>query len=201
MCGRYYVENETAGEIEDILRHGDERLRQQSMAAVRRITAKDVYPTDPAPVLAGKDGAVYCGWQRWGFPGFRGKQMIINARCEAAMEKPLFRESIRHSRIVIPAAWFYEWNSEKEKYTFYRRDMRVLFMARCCRQYEDGVHFVILTTGANASVKPVHNRMPLILERSETAQWILDDEKTEDILHKTPCFLERKSDYEQMSLF
>ncbi len=63
------------------------------------------------------------------------------------------------------------------------------------------MHFVILTTGANQSMKPVHDRMPLILERNEIVQWILNDERTEAILHKTPCLLERKSDYEQMSLF
>lgn len=79
--------------------------------------------------------------------------------------------------------------------------MPVLFMAGFCRQYGDGEHFVILTTAANVSMKPVHDRMPLILERDEIAEWMLDDTKTEGILHKIPCLLERKTDYEQMSLF
>ena len=69
------------------------------------------------------------------------------------------------------------------------------------RQYEDGAHFVILTTGANASVKPVHDRMPLILEQGEVAPWILNDRQAEGILHKVPCLLGRKSDYEQLCLF
>ena len=60
---------------------------------------------------------------------------------------------------------------------------------------------MILTTTANASMAPVHERMPLILERQEIAEWMLDDTKTESILHKTPCLLERKTDYEQLSLF
>ena len=142
-----------------------------------------------------------CGWQRWGFPGFQGKQVIFNARCESAMEKPMFRDSIRHGRMVVPAAWFYEWNRRKEKNTFYRKDRPVLFMAGCCRQYEDGARFVILTTGANASMKPVHDRMPLILEEDEIAPWILDGGQAEHILHKTPCLLERRADYEQLTLF
>ena len=74
-------------------------------------------------------------------------------------------------------------------------------MAGFCRRYEDGEHFVILTTAANASMEPVHDRMPLILEEREIASWILDDEKAEDILHKTPCLLERRMDYEQLTLF
>ena len=201
MCGRYYVDDETAREIEKLIRQVDQKLRQDSMAAVKKIGEKDIYPAQMAPVLAGKGGSLYCGWQRWGFPGFQGKQVIFNGRCESAMEKPLFRGSIRHGRVVIPAAWFYEWNRGKEKNTFYRGDAPVLFMAGCCRQYEDGARFVILTTKANASMKPVHDRMPLILEAKEIAPWIFDDKKAEDLLHKTPCLLERRSDYEQLTMF
>ena len=201
MCGRYYLDDETAGEIEKLIRQVDKKLRQDSMAAIRKITEKDMYPTQMAPVLAGKGSALCCGWQRWGFPGFQKKQVIFNARCESAMEKPMFRDSIRHGRVVVPATWFYEWNRRKEKNTFYRKDRPVLFMAGCCRQYEDGARFVILTTGANASMKPVHDRMPLILEEDEIAPWILDGGQAEHILHKTPCLLERRTDYEQLTLF
>lgn len=76
-----------------------------------------------------------------------------------------------------------------------------MFMAGFCRQYEDGEHFVILTTAANTSMKPVHDRMPLILEQEKITEWITDDTKTESILYQTPCLLERNTDYEQMSLF
>ena len=176
-------------------------VRQESMAALKRIAEKDIYPTQMAPVLEGGGACLRCGWQRWGFPGFQEKQVIFNARCESAMEKPMFRDSIRHGRMVVPAAWFYEWNRRKEKNTFYRKDRPVLFMAGCCRQYEDGMRFVILTTGANASMKPVHDRMPLILEEDEIAPWILDERQAEHILHKTPCLLERRTDYEQLTLF
>ena len=59
---------------------------------------------------------------------------------------------------------------------------------------------MILTTEANASMKTVHDRMPLILEKDEVAAWILDGDKTEEFLHKTPNLLERHTDYEQLSL-
>lgn len=201
MCGRYYVDDETAREIEKLARQMDERKRQESLRAASRIGAGDIYPGQDAPVLSGKNGSICCGWQHWGFPGFAGKKLIFNARCESALEKPMFRDSILHRRIVIPASWFYEWNPRKEKNTFYRKDRSVLFMAGICRRYEDGEHFVILTTAANASMEPVHDRMPLILERQEITAWMLDDTKTEGILYQTPCLLERKTDYEQLSLF
>ena len=201
MCGRYYVDDETAKEIEKLIRIIDEKQRRESVQVVERIIAGDIYPGRDAPILAGKANGVYCRWQHWGFPGFQRKQLIFNARCESVLEKPLFRDSVLHRRIVVPAAWFYEWNPQKEKNTFRRKNTPVLFMAGASRQYEDGAHFVILTTGANASMKPVHDRMPLILGREEIGEWMLDDTKTEDILRKVPCLLERQSDYEQMSLF
>ncbi len=200
MCGRYYVDDKTAREIEKVIRSVDEKLRQQSMMNVEKIAAKDIHPADLAPILEGKGRNVCCGWQRPREPGCQRKPLNYHARCESVMEKPMFRDSIGRSRIVIPATWFYEWNFRKEKNTFYRKDASVLFMAGCCRKFEDGIRFVILTTEANTSMKPVHDRMPLILEQNEIVPWILDNEKVENILHKTPCLLERKSDYEQLSL-
>ena len=60
---------------------------------------------------------------------------------------------------------------------------------------------MILTTQANDSVSPVHHRMPLVLEKDEIENWILDDQSVEFILHKTPPELMRRTDYEQMKLF
>ena len=139
--------------------------------------------------------------EKWGFLGFQGKKVIFNARCESAMEKSLFRDSMLHRRVVVPASWFYEWNSKKEKNTFFRKDNSILFMAGCYRPYKDGEHFVILTTQANASMSPVHDRMPLILEPDEILPWIFNDKRAEEILQKTPCLLERTNDYEQLGLF
>ena len=201
MCGRYYVDDETAREIEKLIQQMEKKQRQDSRRAVEKIIAGDICPGKKAPVLSGKNGAMCCAWQHWGFPGFQGKQLIFNARSESALEKPLFRDSILHRRIAIPATCFYEWNPRREKNTFRRRDASVLFMAGICRQYEDGERFVILTTAANASMEPVHDRMPLILEQEEIVAWMLDHARTETILHKRPCLLERQADYEQMSLF
>ncbi len=201
MCGRYYVDDETVREIEKLVWQVDERKKQESLRAIRQMKESDLYPGKNAPVLSGKNGSLCCRWQHWGFPGFDRNKLIFNARCESALEKPLFRDSIRYRRIVIPASRFYEWNRRKEKNVFCRNDMPVLFMAGFYKQYEDGERFVILTTAANASMEPVHDRMPLILERKEITEWIFNDRKTESILHKIPCLLERKTEYEQLSLF
>ena len=194
MCGRYYVDDDTAKEIEKFVRDLDKKL----VAAGK----KDVYPSSMTAVLKPEYTQVGLGQMRWGFPGFVGKELLINARAESVLEKRTFKESVLHRRCVIPAKGFYEWNPKKEKYQFERLDQEpVLFMAGCFQTFREEDRFVILTTQANDSVSAVHHRMPLVLEKDEIENWILDDQSVEFILHKTPPELMRRTDYEQMKLF
>lgn len=201
MCGRYYIDNDTAREILKLARQADEKMPGTAGGFGMEIAAKDIYPTETAPILALFGSGLECRWQRWGFPGFQKGKVIFNARCESAMEKPMFREAVLHRRAIIPAAWFYEWDRNKQKHLFYRQGGVPLFMAGCYRKYEDGDRFVILTTQANASMEPVHDRMPLVLEREEAVDWLLEDGAAEKLLRKSPPLLERRTEYEQMSLF
>lgn len=130
-----------------------------------------------------------------------GKQLIFNARSESALEKKMFKESVKHRRVVVPATWFYEWNKNKEKNIFYREKQPVLYMAGLYNYYQSEERFVILTTAANESIKPIHDRMPLLLERDEIEQWLFEDSLTESLLHKNPALLKRRTDFEQISLF
>lgn len=66
---------------------------------------------------------------------------------------------------------------------------------------ENEEHFVILTTEANASTKPVHDRMPLILRQDQIEDWLRDEKAAEAMLCQTPEELKRQADYEQMTLF
>jgi putative SOS response-associated peptidase YedK len=197
MCARYHVDDELSKQIEKVL----SRINTQIAANVPKVAAKDIHPANEAPILSAHSNVIECKLQRWGFKSYHGKQVIFNARSETALEKPTFRESVKTRRAVIPAAWFYEWNPAKEKFTFRQKDRPLLFMAGFYRKYEDGDHFVVLTTTANASVKSIHDRMPLLLDPEEIKDWILDDSKTAVFLRKVPSILERKADYEQISLF
>ncbi|HIX14189.1 MAG TPA: SOS response-associated peptidase [Candidatus Hungatella pullicola] len=66
--------------------------------------------------------------------------------------------------------------------------------------FEDGNHFVILTTEANDSMRPVHPRMPLILEQNELEGWLWDERYGDSLLKKTPVLLKRQQEYEQQTL-
>lgn len=194
MCGRYYVDDETVREVEKIVRSLDQKLQVSGK--------KDVYPSSMTAVLKPESTQIGLGQMKWGFPGFKGKELLINARAESVLEKRTFQDSIRHRRCVIPAKGFYEWNSKKEKFQFERVDQKqILFMAGCFQRFHEEERFVILTTQANVSVLPVHHRMPLILEKEEIENWILDDKSVEFILHKSPPELMRRTEYEQMQLF
>ena len=199
MCGMYYVDSDLEEDIERFLRmRGEDKNPEIGQAS---LAARDVHPTDLAPVLVKTDGKLQMKNIKWGLQGFQKGQVIFNARSETAMDKQVFRQGIAHGRIVIPAVRFYEWNKRKEKNTFRRMDGRPLFMAGFSVGNGMDERFTILTTAANESMLPVHDRMPLVLEESEVIPWLYDQEKTAQLLEKTPSLLSRSTDYEQLSLF
>ena len=205
MCGRYYINSSILKKIEQ-----EDAFYGASGVPVRGTPQgdrRDIRPSETAPVLvrsgndSGRGRQVHIEWMRWGFPAPEGKNLIINARAESAMEKSMFRERIWANRCVIPAAGFYEWNSRKEKCEFSRAEQDEMFLAGFYGEFAGEKRFVILTTEANPSVVPVHGRMPLILERDEAVNWIVDDSRIGEFLQKVPAGLSRKQEYEQLTLF
>ena len=198
MCGRFYVDDDTAREIEKTIRKVDERLKHAKRTG-------DIHPTEKAAVIAAGERELFLTEKRWGFPGFGNTGTIINTRAESVLEKKMFRESVLHCRLVIPATGFYEWNHEKEKVTFVAEDSRgqkqeVLYLAGFYGHFAGEDRFVILTTAANESMRDVHDRMPLLFEEEEMKEWLLNRKRLEELLHKVPGPLKRKVEYEQQRL-
>lgn len=197
MCGRYHFSAELLDEIRDLTEQKDWKLELG-------VLDRDIHPGDTAPVIVAagdQGGSLRVCRQKWGYPGPGGKGLVFNARSESVFEKRMFRESVSLRRAVVPVSWFYEWNKNKEKFTFTKEGSRILFLAGFYGRYEDGDHFVILTTQANASMAPVHSRMPLVLEREQVREWILDSKKTKELLGQEPPRLARDCEYEQQTLF
>lgn len=193
MCGRYFVDDVVFSEIEKIV--------PVIRADIQKQQAGDIYPSRKALVLTGKGQGLSAEEMFWGFPGYYQKGLLINARAETVLERKTFRDSVLHRRCIIPAGHFYEWDSGKNKATFLRKDGTVLYMAGCYRHFENEDRFVIITTQANDSVSRVHDRMPLILEKDELEAWLYDDHFLNFALNKTPAELEKRQEYEQLSLF
>ena len=198
MCGRFYVDDDTAREIEKTIRKVDEQLKHARRTG-------DIHPTEKAAVIAAREQDLLLTEKRWGFPGFGNTGFIINARAETVLEKKMFRESVLNRRIIIPATGFYEWNHEKEKVTFIaenavRGKNVILYLAGFYGHFEGEDRFVILTTTANASMRDVHDRMPLLFEEEELKEWLLNRKRLEELLHKVPGPLKKKVEYEQQRL-
>ena len=135
----------------------------------------------------------------WGFPGFDKGKLLINARAESVKDRPTFADSFAERRCVLPAAGFYEWDRKKEKVIFTVTESKILYLAGIYRPYGEENRFVILTREANASMAPVHDRMPLILSRGEVEPWVRGVNEADDILAKKLPLLRAERPYEQMT--
>ncbi|WP_147539293.1 SOS response-associated peptidase [Anaerotruncus rubiinfantis] len=186
MCGRYNFSQEESEEIQAIVR---EIERRQGVTGLK---TGEIYPTNAAPVLLAENDAITPALFSWGFPGFKGQRVIINARAETAPEKPMFRASLAARRCVIPSTGFYEWDNHRQKYRFNLPDSTALYMAGFYNEFKGEPRYVILTTAANNSIADVHNRMPVVLEKDMIRTWIQDEAAAREILRAEPPLLERK---------
>jgi putative SOS response-associated peptidase YedK len=105
---------------------------------------------------------------------------FINARAESAASKPAFRTAFRRRRCLVPADGFFEWKragKQKQPFYFQVADGRPFAFAGLWERWhgEEGEVIescALLTTDANATVRPVHNRMPVILQPGEYNDWL-----------------------------
>lgn len=105
----------------------------------------------------------------------------INARSETVHEKPTFQHAIKYNRCIVPASGFYEWlpqgDDHKQPYYFRLSNSSVMGLAGLWerRKAEDGSEVetcCILTTAANEIMKPIHDRMPVILQPEDYNFWL-----------------------------
>ncbi len=194
MCGRYYYSDKTAYEVED-----DLHLTRGALAT----RAGDITPGMVTPgIIWDKrtDENIALSELFWGIVS-RDKKLIINARAESVVEKSMFSDSIRNRRCILPAAGFYEWDRDKTKFMFKRADEKPIYLAGFYDLSENRDSFVILTTAANASMKPVHDRMPIMIDRVNVRDYLKDSTAAMEMLREPMPELDRSSDYEQLSLF
>lgn len=105
-------------------------------------------------------------------------RLLINARSETAHEKPLFRDAFRRRRCLVIADGFYEWQAGadgKQPYRVTRIDGGVFAFAGIWMEIDRSPAFLILTTEPNRVTRPIHDRMPVMLEDAEQAPWLDPD--------------------------
>lgn len=105
---------------------------------------------------------------------------MINARSETAAEKPAFRSAIRRRRCLVPASGFYEWkrtNGRKQPYFIRMRAENVFAFAGFWETWKEPggaatESCALLTTSPNDLLRPIHDRMPVIVSPRDYDLWL-----------------------------
>jgi putative SOS response-associated peptidase YedK len=148
-------------------------------------------PTNVLPTLRPVDHAVpgngmeIVSKRWWLVPFFhRGetkawKAMCTNARAETVATSRTFKGAFERRRCLVPADAYYEWTGEKgakTRWRFERADGDWWSFAGLWDRAEtaEGVleSFAIVTTGAGEDSRHIHDRQPVILEKSDMARWL-----------------------------
>ncbi len=189
MCGRY-----------TLYHHEDDLASLFEVATFPLEERYNIAPTQLVPVVRERqDGTRELDSMRWGLVPHWVKEPsefkanLFNARSESAAEKPSFRDAMKNGRCLIPASGFYEWKaagSGKQPYFIHRKEGAPLAFAGLYAYWGRGegalLSCTILTTAANDDMRPLHDRMPVILEAAAWERWLdpgeHDPRAVEDLL-------------------
>ena len=178
MCGRYYFSGMT----------NDEKLTAIVNMMERKYPGAyktgEIFPGDTAPAVIQQAGKLLPVPAVFGFPGFDGSRLLINARSETAAQKKTFADSLEKRRAILPALGFFEWSHDgkKTKYFFQTEDQPVLYLCGIYKIIDGQARFVILTRPANESMIEIHDRMPVIADEDEVRPYLTDRDTAMEIL-------------------
>jgi putative SOS response-associated peptidase YedK len=156
----------------------------------------NVAPSQPILAIP-NDGRNTADFFVWGLVPSWAKEpeigsRLINARGETLAEKPSFRGSYKYKRCLILADGFYEWKSQpgtktKTPYFIHMKNRKPFAFAGLWDEWNsaDGSQIrscTIITTGPNELMKPIHDRMPVILEPADYPRWLDSSPQTPESL-------------------
>jgi len=189
MCGRY-----TLTSHEQIAEDLQASLDPQVAADPWWKPRFNVAPTQPCPVVTRGRGERTPGrtieLMRWGLvphwaePGGKKPPLMINARVESLTAKQMFRDALAGKRCLVPMDGFFEWaraagGGKQTGTPFYfhpRPGALCAFAGLWARSRDargDELHsFTIITTRASELVRPIHDRMPIVLAPEDWAAWL-----------------------------
>jgi putative SOS response-associated peptidase YedK len=181
MCGRYVLK----ASLEELQAYF-ELDGAPGLAPADFAPRYNIPPGTDIPVIRrSPEGQRVLHLLRWGLVPNWAKDAGIgaklnNARGESVAEKPSFRDAFRRRRCLIPASGFYEWQTTgkaKQPYYFSAADGAPLALGglwESWRTLDGGLlrTACVITTGANAAMAPVHDRMPIIVPRARWQDWL-----------------------------
>jgi putative SOS response-associated peptidase YedK len=114
----------------------------------------------------------------------------------------MFKTPYAQRRCVVPSTGFYEWRRDErgkpvEKFLFNEGEAPMLYMAAVYTEYSDDVplkeRFAILTREANGSMRDIHDRMPVILRKTELTRWLTDRAFADTALKRDDVMLRKRA--------
>ena len=182
MCGRY-TQLMAWSELVELY-----RIAAGAAAAPNLPPRYNICPTQKVPVVRTAAGTGReLVMMRWGLVPAWSKDTaigsrLINARAETVAEKPSFRGAYKSRRCLIPADGFYEWRRQgdgpKQPYRITLAGGAPFALAGLWERWEkapDGKVLetcTIITTAANLFLRPIHHRMPVILDAAGHDAWL-----------------------------
>ncbi|MDJ0710242.1 MAG: SOS response-associated peptidase [Woeseiaceae bacterium] len=177
MCGRFafYSPSEAAAALFGVEGSVDLKPRY------------NIAPTqDIAAIRNAEDDGRELVLLRWGLVPFWAKDpsignRMINARAETVAEKPSYRAAYRHRRCVVLADGFYEWKRDgnvKTPYFISLASGDPFGLAALWENWTDKATgeslqtTTLITAAANDFMKPLHHRMPVVLEATTAGEWL-----------------------------
>jgi putative SOS response-associated peptidase YedK len=166
MCGRFAL-----------FASGEELRERYPFVEDAQIEPRyNIAPTQPVKIVRETDMGREMVSLRWGLiPSWARDPTttypLINARAETVAQKPSFRAAFKQRRCLIPASGYYEWqktDGSKQPH-FIRPHGGGLF---AFAGLWEGETCTILTTTANDLMRPLHERMPVILDPTAEALWL-----------------------------
>jgi len=198
MCGRFVSSNSP----DEIAAYFGASLDDALVDAAADAPAEPNYnvapTTDILAVVERSDATRQVQSYRWGLVPSWAKDVkigskMINARAETIAEKPVFKRLLEKRRLIVPMDGFYEWQvvpgqKAKQPMFIHRIDGEPLAVAGLWAAWRDPAaadtdapwlhSCTVITTSANATMAPVHDRMPVLLPASRWAEW-LDPDNTD----------------------
>jgi putative SOS response-associated peptidase YedK len=202
MCGRFST-NANLDALLVLLGVDGEAVPLSELVGAR----DDVRPSQRISVVANRASEPSHGRQvelfTWGLVPFwakgrTGAPRPINLRAETLLERRSFGRLLARQRAIVPAAGFYEWKkpetpgkkAKKTPYFLRRADGEPMALAAVWESREDAdtgarVHTcAIVTTEPSAEVRPIHDRMPVILEPASFERWLSANEVAPESLRE-----------------
>ena len=145
----------------------------------------NIAPSQTSPVIINENGKNKLRMFKWGLVPSWSKDTkigyrMINARAETVSEKPSYKKPFKSRRCLVIADGFYEWQKPDKKtkipYRFVMKDRKLFAMAGLWdlwKKESDPLYtFTIITTSDNELMKPIHDRMPVILPSENREIWL-----------------------------